>query len=67
MARPNPAATTALAATVTQRAGCAAIVLAMVPCCTSDVCIRMPAITASTVVSHVAVMKVLATVNGRCS
>ena len=65
IASPKLAATVALDATVTHRAGCAATAVAMVPCCTSEVNISVPMIAARTVVSHVEKMNVRPTVNGR--
>ena len=59
MTSPKHAAIVALAATITQRAGCAVTASrASVPCCTSDVNISVPAMAASTVVSHVEKMNV---------
>ena len=67
IARPSPAATTALAATTTRRAGRAVNATASVPCCTSEVNSRVPATMASIVDSRVDTTSVLPSVNGRCS
>ena len=61
---PKPAATTALAVTITQRAGCAMTALARVPCWTSEVNISVPTMEASMVVSQVEKMNVWLIVNG---
>ena len=66
IARPKPAAMVDLAATMTQRAGCAATALAIVPCWTSEVNSSVPMMVASTVVSHVEKMNVSPMVKGRC-